>query len=51
MNIEVFYEIAQYVGRYECGKRRSEVEVLNPQSQEGQEDADSLLFVPGQYEC
>ena len=50
MNIEVFYEIAQYVGRYECGKRRSEVEVLNPQSQESQEDADSLLFVPGQYE-
>lgn len=50
MNIEVFYEIAQYVGRYECGKRRSEVEVLDTQSQEGQEDADSLLFVPGQYE-
>ena len=50
MNIEVFYEIAQYVGRYECGKRGSEVEVLKPQSQEGQEDADSLLFVPGQYE-
>ena len=44
---ELFYQHFGYVGRKEGRKRRTQVDMLHTQAQEGQQDDDRLLFVPG----
>ena len=50
MDIIILYQEVQYIRRYEGRKRRPQVNIFNAQMQQGQQDADGFLLVPGEHQ-
>jgi len=49
-DVEVLHEKVEHVRGDECRQCRSELDVLDPQVEEGEEDDDRLLLIPGEDE-